>query len=64
MKSWWRSVISYPPTWIAAVVLGATVWLVLSVLDPPGLLVGALIVLALVAAVAWPFTMSATGTLA
>ena len=64
MKSWWRSVISYPPTWIAAVVLGATVWLVLTVLDPPGVLVVILIVLALVAAVAWPFTMSATGTLA
>ncbi len=64
MKSWWRSVISYPPTWIAAVVLGATVWLVLTVLDPPGILVVILIVLALVAAAAWPFTMSATGTLA
>ena len=64
MKSWWRSVISYPPTWIAAVVLGATVYLVLTVLDPPGFLVVILIILALVAAVAWPFTMSATGTLA
>ena len=64
MKSWWRSVLRYPPTWIAAVVLGATVWLVLSVLDPPGIFVVILIVLALVAAVAWPFTMSATGTLA
>jgi hypothetical protein len=64
MKSWWRSVISYPPTWIAAVVLGATVYLVLTVLDPPGFLVVILIILALIAAVAWPFTMSATGTLA
>jgi len=64
MKSWWRSVISYPPTWIAAVVLGATVWLVLTVLDPPGFLVVILIMLALLTAVAWPFTMSATGTLA
>jgi hypothetical protein len=64
MKSWWRSVITYPPTWIAAVVLGATVWLVLTVLDPPGVFVVVLIVLALIAAVAWPFTMSATGTLA
>jgi hypothetical protein len=64
MKNWWRSVLSYPPTWIAAVVLGATVWLVLSVLDPPGIFVVILLMLALVAAVAWPFTMSATGTLA
>ena len=44
--------------------LGAVVWLVLTVLDPPGVLVVVLIVLAVVAALAWPFTMSATGTLA
>lgn len=64
MKSWWRSVLRYPPTWIAAVVLGVTTWLVLSVLDPPVVLVIVLIGLVVVAAVAWPFTMSATGTLA
>ena len=63
MKSWWRAVVSYPPTWVAVVVLGATVWLVLEVIDPPGIFVGVLIGLAVVAAVAWPFTMSATGTL-
>jgi hypothetical protein len=44
-------------------VLGATVWLVLEVIDPPGIFVGVLIGLTVVAAVAWPFTMSATGTL-
>lgn len=64
MKSWWRSVVSYPPTWIAAVVLGVTVWLVVTIIDPPGVFVGILIVLALLAVIAWPFTMSATGTLA
>ena len=63
MKSWWRAVISYPPTWIAAVVLGATVWLVLEIIDPPAVLAGVLVGLAVVAAAAWPFTMSATGTL-
>jgi hypothetical protein len=63
MKSWWRAVVSYPPTWVAVVVLGATVWLVLEVIDPPGVFVGVLVGLAVVAAVAWPFTMSATGTL-
>jgi hypothetical protein len=31
--------------------------------DPPGIFVGVLIGLAVVAAIAWPFTMSATGTL-
>ncbi len=64
MTSWSKAVVRYPPTWIAAVLLGAVVWLVLSVLDPPGVLVIILIVLAVIAAVAWPFTMSATGTLA
>jgi hypothetical protein len=63
MKSWWRAVVSYPPTWVAVVVLGATVWLVFEVIDPPGIFVGVLIGLAVVAAIAWPFTMSATGTL-
>ena len=64
VTSWTKAVVSYPPTWIAAVLLGATVWLVLTVLDPPGVFVIVLIVLAVIAAIAWPFTMSATGTLA
>jgi len=64
MRSWSRSVVSYPPTWIAAVLLGATVWLVLTIIDPSGLFVAILIVLALLAIIAWPFTMSASGTLA
>ena len=64
MTSWSKAVVSYPPTWIAAVLLGATVWLVLEFLDPPGVFVVILIVLAVAAALAWPFTMSATGTLA
>ncbi len=64
MTSWSKAVVRYPPTWIAAVLLGAVVWLVLSVLDPPGVLVIILIILAVIAAAAWPFTMSATGTLA
>lgn len=64
MKSWWRAVISYPPTWIAAVVLGVTVWAMVALFDPPGFLVGVLVALAVVAIVTWPLTMSATGTLA
>jgi hypothetical protein len=64
MTSWWRAVISYPPTWIAALVLGVTVWAIVSLLDPPGFLVGVLVGLAFVAIVTWPLTMSATGTLA
>jgi hypothetical protein len=64
VTSWSKAVVRYPPTWIAAVLLGATVWLVLTVINPPGIFVVILIVLAVIAAVAWPFTMSATGTLA
>ncbi len=64
MKSWWRAVISYPPTWLAAVVLGVTVWAMIALFDPPGILVGVLVGLAFLAAVGWPLTMSATGTLA
>ncbi len=63
MKSWWRAVVSYPPTWIAAVVLGVTVWAMIALFDPPGILVGVLVGLAFLAAVGWPLTMSATGTL-
>jgi hypothetical protein len=63
MKSWWRAVISYPPTWIAAVVLGLVVWAMVALLDPPGFLVGVLVALAFVATVTWPLTMSATGKL-
>jgi hypothetical protein len=63
VTSWSKAVVRYPPTWIAAVVLGATVWLILTVLDPPAMFVVVLVVLAVVAAIAWPLTMSATGTL-
>ncbi len=64
MTGWGKAVLTYPPTWLAAVILGATVWLVLEVIDPPAVMVIVLVVLAVLAVVAWPFTMSATGTLA
>jgi len=63
MTGWGKSVLTYPPTWLAALILGATVWLVLDVIDPPGVMVIVLVVLAVLAILAWPFTMSATGTL-
>jgi hypothetical protein len=63
MKSWWRAVVTYPPTWIAAAVLGVAVWAIISLFDPPPFLVGVLVTLAAVAAIGWPLTMSATGTL-
>ncbi len=64
MTSWGRAVAKYPPTWIVAVIVAATVWLFLELLDPPAVLVVVLVVLAVVAVAAWPLAMSATGTLA
>ncbi|MFT4657675.1 MAG: hypothetical protein ACI8V4_001853 [Ilumatobacter sp.] len=63
MKSWWRAVINYPPTWIAAAVLGVAVWAMIALFDPPGILIGVLVGIAFFGAVTWPLTMSATGTL-
>lgn len=64
MTGWGRAVVTYPPTWLAAIILGGAVWLVLDLVDPPGVFVVVLVVLAIAAVLAWPFTMSATGTLA
>jgi len=64
MTGWGKAVLKYPPTWFAAVVLGATIWLVLEIIDPPGFMVVVLGVLGVLAILAWPLTMSATGTLA
>ena len=63
MKSWWRSVLRYPPTWIAAAMLVASVWMLDRWLDPPTSFSVVLWVLAGAAAVAWPVIMSATGAL-
>lgn len=64
MKSWWRAVLSYPPTWIAVALLIAGVWLIVRWIEPSGALVVVLLVLVAVAVVAWPLTMTATGRLA
>jgi hypothetical protein len=64
VKSWWRAVISYPATWVAAGVLALTTWALVAWLDPPGLFVIVLVGLVVGAAITWPLTMSATGTLA
>ena len=63
MKSWWRAVAEYPATWLAIglVVIGTVA--VLELLEPPFFMTIVLLVLAGIAIVAWPLTMSATGTL-
>lgn len=63
MKSWWRAVLSYPPTWLAIIVLGVIVWAMVSLFELSGLFVAVLVVLTVLATLGWPLTMSATGTL-
>lgn len=63
MKSWWRAMLGYPPTWFAAIVLALVGWGVITVLEPPRVLLVVLIGLLAAAALGWPATMAATGTL-
>lgn len=63
MKSWWRAVLSYPATWLAIIVLATVVWAMVSLFELSGLFVAVLVVLTVLAALGWPLTMSATGTL-
>jgi hypothetical protein len=64
MKSWWKASLAYPPTWVAIAAVLLAEWAILSWFEPPALLVVILIVVGAIAIVAWPVTMSATGTLA
>lgn len=61
--SWWRAVVTYPPTWAAAIIVAAVTWGLLTWLDPPGALAAVLVVLAVGAVIAWPLTMTTTGKL-
>jgi hypothetical protein len=63
MKSWWRAVVAYPATWLAIGFVVLATWAVLSLLQPPFFMTLILLVLGGLAIVAWPITMSATGTL-
>ncbi|MFV2063440.1 MAG: hypothetical protein ACC726_07985 [Chloroflexota bacterium] len=63
MKSWWRAVAGYPPSWaaIAAVVLAMLAILLL--LEPSTLFTVVVVVVGIVAIVVWPLLLSGTGTL-
>jgi hypothetical protein len=63
MKSWWRAVAAYPATWLAIGLVVVGTWAVLTLLQPPFFMTVILLVLGGLAIVAWPITMSATGTL-
>lgn len=63
MKSWWKAVATYPPTWFAIALVVVAVWAILALLQPPTFLAVVLVILGIVAIIVWPLTMSATGTL-
>lgn len=63
MKSWWKAVVSYPPSWVAIAAVIVAVVVLLVVFEPPTLLAIAVIVVGIVAIIVWPLTLSATGTL-
>ena len=64
MRSWWRAVIEYPPSWLAAVVLVVATGLVVAVVEPSGTMLVVLGALVLLAALAWPIVLLTTGRLA
>ncbi len=63
-QSWWKAVLTYPPTWAAGGLLVTVGIAFLSYADPPSSMTIAAIVVAGLAAAAWPLAMSATGVLA
>ena len=63
MRTWWRAVVSYPPSWIAIAVVLVAVVVILLLLEPPAFLALVVIGVGLVAIILWPITLSATGTL-
>jgi len=63
MTSWWRATLSYPPTWVAMVLLAVVTGVTLSIADPVGTATLILAVLVLVAALAWPVVLLMTGRL-
>ena len=63
MRTWWRAVASYPPSWIAIAVVVVAVLAILVILQPPTLLAVVVVTIGGVAIAVWPVTLSATGTL-
>lgn len=63
MRSWWKAVATYPPSWIAIGAVILAVVAILLLLDPAPLISAIVIGLGVAAIVVWPLTLSATGTL-
>lgn len=63
MKTWWRAVAAYPPTWVAMAVVAIAVVVALVLLGPPALLGAAVLLTGAVAVALWFVLLHATGTL-
>lgn len=64
MRGSWRAIALYPPSWVAMTAVLVAVGAILSVLEPSPVLSVVVVVVGIVAVMAWPVTLSATGTLA
>lgn len=62
MKTWWSTVATYPPTWVAVTMVASAEWAMFSWFRPG--LVGSLGLAGIggVSLVSWPMVLSATGT--
>lgn len=63
MRTSWRAVITYPPTWIAIAVVLALVVLTIALLEPSLPVAAGVVAVGAIAIVAWPAGLAATGTL-
>ncbi|MEP1122459.1 MAG: hypothetical protein ABJH68_01045 [Ilumatobacter sp.] len=62
-QSWWKAVLTYPPTWVAGALLAVLAAGFVVAVDPPPVMIGAMGVVVVLAVVGWPLVMSMTGTL-
>ena len=63
MKTWWRAVASYPPSWIAIAAVVAAVVAILLLLEPSTPFTLLVIGVGIVAIAAWPVLLATSGTL-
>lgn len=63
MKTWWRAVASYPPSWIAVAAVVAAVVAIIVVLEPSTFFAVIVIVVGIVAIALWPLLLATSGTL-
>ena len=63
MKTWWRAVASYPPSWIALAAVVAAVLAIIVLLEPSPMLTVIVVGTGVVAIVLWPLLLATSGTL-